>query len=302
MLRISALLAAAVAVLAPASAPALMVAFSPPGQRALTADAVVVGTVTAIEEKPVEAKMPGGGAAVQYSVAVVKIDTGLIGVAGVTHLKVGFVPAPVADAAPPAVLPGGPGGKPRLIRPIPRRGNPVPDLKAGQSMVFFLNKHPTAGFYLMPPMSPPVPAEGDAAKAEIANLKKVAAVVADPAKALKAEAPADRYFAASTLVMKYRAYPAFGGEVEQKPISADESKLILKGLAEGDWSKTDGDGMSGGMAAVSQLGLTPKDGWKFPQVKPGQDLPKAYQAAFAKWVDGPGKDYQIKQTVVKAKK
>jgi len=62
----AAFLAAAGVALTAAAAPALMIAFTPPAQRALTADVVVVGKVTAVEKETVEATpFPGSPQKVQ---------------------------------------------------------------------------------------------------------------------------------------------------------------------------------------------------------------------------------------------
>jgi hypothetical protein len=97
---------------------ALMIAFKPPTQRALSAEVVIVGKVTAIEKDMVEAlPFPQSPNKVSYKVAVVKIETGLAGAANITHVKIGFIPPakPNPNVQPPAVG----------IRPVARR--PVPD-------------------------------------------------------------------------------------------------------------------------------------------------------------------------------
>lgn len=279
-------------------APALRIAMKPPVQRALSADAVVIGKVTSIEKETVDAT-PFAGAPnkISYKVAVVKIDTALAGVKDVTHIKVGFIPPP--PAAPAEPVPGGP-------RPAIGRINIMPELKVGSEFVFFLAKHPDAGFYTLPAMSPPLDLKAEETKKEIEALKKVLSITADPMKALKAEKAEDRAVAATILATKYRSYPDAGGEVDQVAIPADESKLILKGLAEADWTKFDRMAPNG-MQAFYSLGLTDKDGWVAPKAQrpqPGQppvnfnDLTKT---AFVKWVDGPGKDYTIKRIVAKKK-
>lgn len=282
------------------SAPALMIAMKTPAQRALTADVVVVGKVTAVEKEPVEAKpFPNSPQKLQYRVAVVQVESRLAGADNLTHLKVGFIPPPPPQPQP-VPQPG--------IRPLPiRRPFMAPELKPGDQFLLFLNKHQDAGFYMIPGMSPPIPMKGENAKNEIEGIKKVLQVVADPEKALKAEKAEDRYFAAATLITKYRSYPEYAaGGVDQEPIDAGESKLILKALAEGDWTKFDRDAPSG-MQAFNTLGLSPKDGFVRPRpvpVKPGQpavNFNKLTQQAFVKWLDGPGKDYRIKKIVPKTK-
>ena len=84
-------------------------------------------------------------------------------------------------------------------------------------------------------------------------------------------------------------------------IPADESRQLLKALAEVDWSKPANRDMIAPFQGFVFLGLTEKDGWVPPKVQPGENYTKVTQAAYVKWLDGPGKDYQIKQVVAKAK-
>lgn len=279
-------------------APALMIAMKPPAQRALSVDVVVVGKVTAIEKETIEAApFVGAPNKLQFKVAVVQVQTSLAGANNITHLKVGFIPPP------PAVVQ--PAGKPGLVLPN-RRGPMAPELKEGQEFVFFLSKHPDANFYVMPNMSPPLDVKAEETKKDIESLKKVLAIVADPMKALKADKVEDRAFAASVLASKYRSYPDSGGATDQVPIAADESKLILKGLADADWTKFDRTAPNG-MQAFYSLGLRDKDGWVAPKPVPPQpgQTPVNYnlltKEAFVKWLDGPGKDYAIKRIVSKKK-
>jgi hypothetical protein len=175
-------------------------------------------------------------------------------------------------------------------------------------MLLFLDKHPSADFYVMPAMSPPVDVSTDAGKKEAEAVKKVTDLLADPMKALKSDKADVRGEAATLLVMKYRAYPPFGGAVDQVPIDAEQSKLILKAIAEADWkSVRPVPGATNPMQAFYQLGLTDKDGWKppvIPPVQPGQPQPDfvgIQKEAFAKWLAGPGKEYQVKKLVPKKK-
>lgn len=297
---------AAVAFASTAPAYALMIAFQPAPQRAVRADVVVVGKVTAIEKDTVDAApFPGAKDKIAYKVAVVKVETNLAGAANITHIKVGFTPAP-------KVQPGGGGADPvqpgrPAIQPIrPRPGLQIPELKEGQQMLFFLTKHPGADFYMMPGMSPPVDVSTDEGKKEIEAVKKVTEVLADPMKGLKSDKADVRAETAATLVMKYRSGPEFAAQTEQVAIGAEESKLILKAIAEADWKQVrPGPGGMNAMSAFYQLGLTDKDGWvapKFVRPAPGQppvDFTAVQKDAFVKWLAGPGKDYQIKKIVAK---
>lgn len=281
--------------LAPVSA--IMVAFKPPVQRAVSADAVIVGKVTSVENETVEVKAPKGTAKTAYRIAVVKVENALMGGSGLTHVKVGFIPAPVQAA--PALPPNAPPGLGIAVSSGGRR-QPTPELKVGDEFVFFLAKHPTAGFYFMPMMSPPIAAKSEQATKIIESTKKLSAVLADPTKGLKSEKPEDRFFAAATLLAKYRSYPDAGSEVDQVAIPAEESKLILSGLLDGDWNVYNADSVNG-QQAVGMLGITPKEGYKYPMVKPGQKVGEVQKQAFATWFAGPGKDFVVKKFVPKAK-
>ncbi len=277
--------------------PALMIAIRSPAQRALSAEAVVIGKVTAIEQDSIEAApFPGAPNKLAFKITVVQVETSLAGANNITHIKVGFIP-PAPEAAQPV--------KPAFVRPPIRRGPMATELKVGQEFVFFLAKHPDANFYVMPNMSPPLDVKAEETKKDIESLKKVLAIVGDPKKSLEADKADDRAFAAAVMASKYRSYPDAGGEVDQVPIAAAESKLILKGLAEGNWTKL--DGAPNAMQVFYSLGLTEKDGWVAPkaaQPQPGQppvNYNELTHKAFVKWLDGPGKDYSIKKIVPKKK-
>jgi hypothetical protein len=291
----------------PTPAYALMIAMKTPAQRAVSADVVVVGKVTAIEKEMVEARpFPNAPTKTGYKVAVVKIETNLAGAANITHVKVAFVPPVKPVANPPQPQPG------RPIRPI-RPGLQAPELKEGQEMLFFLNKHPDGDFHVMPNMSPPLEIKGDAGKKELEAVKKVTAVIADPMKGLKSDKAAERAEAAAILIMKHRSYPESAPAIDQTPINAEESTLILKALAEAEWAQNvrpapgDAAGAPSAMQSFYSLGLTDKDGWKqpmFPRVQPGQPRPDfgaIMKKAFTDWRAGPGKDYVVKKIVAKSK-
>jgi hypothetical protein len=285
MLRMSLLaLAAAVVVAVPAEAKRAIRIFTPV-EKTARAEMVITGKVTAVEKQPVVAiRFPGDTQKVEHKVVVIKIEKGLLGGDTLTHVKVGFVPPPPTD--PNAPVRPGRGG----FQPI--------DLKEGQEGVFFLTKHPSGEFYTITPLLAPLDPTAENYKTQVELVKKAAAVLADPMKSLKSGKPEDRYFAATVLLTKYRTYPETGGEVDTVKVPAEESKLILKGLAEGDWKKYDPDTING-MQAFYQLALTEMDGWKQPQPKPGTDFAETMKDAFVAWLHGPGKDYQIGKIVPK---
>jgi hypothetical protein len=282
--------AAAALVVAPPVAGKRLVRVFSPTERVAQSEVVVVGKVSAIEKETVMAAPVPGGEKVAHKVAVIKIEKGLLGAANVTHVKVGFVP-PADRGEPPATGPG-----------RPNRGFGPVNLTEGQEGAYFLSKHPSGEFYTINPLLRPLDPKEEGYKAQLEAVTKAAAVLADPAKALKAEKAADRFFAATVLIGKYRAYPVSGGAVETAKVPADESQLILKALAEGDWkaNQTDPNAPNAPMA-FGQLGLTPRDGFKFPQVKPGEDHAAKMKEAYTAWLAAAGKDYQINKLVPKKK-
>jgi hypothetical protein len=259
-------------------------------------DAVVAGKVVRVEKDAVEATEPyaAGKQKLKYRVAVVKIDTGFFGAEKFKEVRIGFLP-PV---------------KPKPGVRQPPAYDVIPELKEGEEWLFFLARHPAADLYVMPWQMRPVELKGDQGKADVEAAKKFAAVLADPAKALKADKPEARAEAAALLVVKFRAYPVFGGEVEQVAIPAEENKLILKALTEGDWNTQARPLLTyppPPMLAFYRLGLTEKDGWVQPVVVPAPagvpqpDYGVILRDAFTRWRDGPGKDYVVKKLVPKKK-
>ncbi len=300
------LLACGGLLLAALPAPALRIAFFPPQQRALQAEVVIVGKVTAIEKDTVDLPVaPGAPDKVAHKIAVVRIVDNLIGASDLTHLKIAFVPQNTAEAPPPPA-----DGLPRrpIARPPIRPGFQLPNLKEGDEFLFFLTKHPAGAYYFMPGMHPPIAIKDESARKDVQTIKRIAAVLADPAKALTNGKPAARAEAAVILTLKYRATPMFANQVDQVPISAEESRLILQALAAADWSTPQNGGEPPAFQPVQAfyaLGLGPNDGWNPPKVvppQPGQppvDFNKLLHKSFVEWLQGPGKGYRIKKFVAR---
>lgn len=288
MLRTAFVAAVAALVFAPSADAKRAIRIFSPTEKLVRSDVVAVGKVTALEKDTIDApQYPGAPDKVAYKIAVVKIENGLVGANNITHVKIGFIPP--AEGAPPVGRPG--------------RGGYAPvNLTKDMEALFYLKKHHSADFYTVEPIMAPTDTKDEGYKAQLETVKKGAAVIADPTKALKAEKADDRLFAAALLVTKYRSYPENAPEVENVKIGADESKLILKAIAEGDWKK-DQDGVSPHpYQAFSMLGLNQTSGFKFPQVKPGEDFITKAKETYTEWLAGAGKDYQITKIVAKPKK
>src|SRR5947209_10116095 len=88
-----AVLAAGLAVLGSAR-PARACGYGMPSPlaRFALADCVVVGKVTMVEPRPLQALFPGNGQMVAYNVAVLKVEEMLKGDPRLTHVRVGLLP------------------------------------------------------------------------------------------------------------------------------------------------------------------------------------------------------------------
>jgi hypothetical protein len=283
-------------------ASALRIAYFPPAQRAIHAEVVVVGKVIGIEKQPVDlAPGPGAPEKITHKIALVKVQENLSGAENITHLKIAFVP----PAAPPPADVDEPARPIRPVRPPIRPGLQPPELREGDEYLFFLVKHPGGPYYMMPGMYPPIPVKG--ADREIEQVKKVTAALANPLVGLKSDKPEVRAQTAAVLVMKFRSAPMFAQQVDQVPVEAELSRLILQALAEADWSQQANAEVTPfqPVQAFYALGLTPQDGWnppKFVPPQPGQppvDYNKVVHKAYVEWLKGPGKEYRIKKFVAK---
>ncbi len=252
-----------------------------PIERAIRSRAVLVGKVTAIEKDTVDAPLfPGATNKVAHKIAVVKIETGLAGVENITHIKIGFVPP----------------------NPALRRGPDNPELKEGQEWLFFLTKNEAGGFYTIPYLTPPIESIAADYKDQVASVKTMLGLVADPAKAMKAEKAEDRFNAAVAILLKYRSVPEGTRETETITLTADESRPILKALGEGVWKTERASASMNAYSAFAMLGLTDKDGWKQPKLIEGKNFFEQMREAYNVWLAGPGKDYRIKKLVPKTGK
>jgi len=236
---------------------------------------VVIGKVESIADKTVKAKnyQPGATDEVEYQVATVKIDDGVLGAKGLTHVQVAWTQ-------------NGP------IRPGPRGGNFQVSLTKDQEACFFLTKHPTEAFYVVTSTQHVVEKTKPDFDKYSALTKKCAKALDDPQKSLKSKEASERLLTATLLINRYRQ--AKPGATKQEAIDADESKLIFAAMLEADWTKTDPETGNNPQNMFYMLGLTPQDGWQQPQnVKTNNDIIDAMK----KWVKDNADSYRIKKFV-----
>jgi hypothetical protein len=241
--------------------------------RVASADRIIVGTVVSVEEKPVLAfPNPSARVKAEYQVAVVKVDDPLLNAAGLTHVRVGYLPGQGART-----------GRPQGI-----------NLTKDQEVCLLLTPHFEANFHtwtnyydVLDKKSTP---DYDKVVAEVKRLGKL---LGEPKAGLTSKAAADRYTTAAMLIVQYRREkPGVPGRKEEA-IDAELSKLILDALGEVDWRKPDGQaGWVYPLALFQMLGLTAKDGWK----KPSNDLAELQDAA-KKWCKENAGTYRLKRLV-----
>jgi hypothetical protein len=284
-------LLATLATVAPARA--IAIAISPVPQRVMMADAVVIGKVEALEKNLAPAFQ--NGPKQDYVIAKVKIVEGLLGTKDAKEIRVGFI-RPMAPPPPP---PGGVDG-PVIGRPIGRPGFVQPSLTEGQEGLFFLQKHPTENFYTIGFDAPMVDIKSEA---EIKEARRTVSVLAEPMAALKSRHAEERTFAACVMVAKFRMWrgPTQPKEVE---VPLEQSKLILKGLAEGNWDVMDFRQVNP-RNAFGMLGAE-QAGFKAPlfQPVPGQpvdpnEFQKRYADAAKEWLLKNADTFKLKQFVAK---
>jgi hypothetical protein len=233
-------------------AQAKRIAAPPPiALRAAQADAVFVARISEIDAKPKAGLVDAAdGREMHLAKAVVSGD--LLGHVG-KNIEVAFQP-------------GGSrfGGAP---------------LAKGDEVLFFARKHPDRkNTYVADMFEAYVSSRDNASfKAQVTEAKEAAALLANPMKALKSKDAAERGLAAFLLVTRYKTPVA--GSMKTEAVPAEESKLILEALADGDWK---GGGRGGYQMnpqnAFHMLGATAGDGWT-----PPRDFTK-FQDEAKKWL------------------
>lgn len=263
-------------------AKALVVAPSPLPDRVANASIIVVGKVTAVEEKTVSARPAPGANPIEYQVAVVKIDEALLGAKGLTHIRVGFT-APVAPPPPP------PGG----IRLPIRSGVRSPALAKDQEVCLFLTPMAGQSFFTAPMYFDVIDKKSNPNfDKELAQIRRTVKIMADPRAGLQSKEESDRLAAVSLLLSRYRTIKGpVKGTPKQEPIDAEESKLILRALAETDWARPVTPMDPAPRMLFYRLGVQAKDGWTPP--KNAQELP----AAAKKWLTANADKFRIQRYV-----
>jgi hypothetical protein len=274
-------LAAAFLVALPTNARAVVPLVTPPvPKRVALADLIVIGKVTALEEKLVDAspllKIPGVTTSVSYRVAVVRVDETMQG--------------GKKDQSKIRVAVFQPVNKAGENRP---KRMPKIQLAADQQGCFFLRKHPDESFYVV--QEPYEFLEREQLKdfgKEVALVKKCAELLNDPNAALESKDVNDRILSAAMLIFRYRTpVVVYAKEPMTEPIDAKQSKRILTILAEADWTEKTLPSALSPLSLFLYLSLTEQDGWRAPED------PTALADAARAWLRKNAATYRIQRFV-----
>lgn len=224
---------------------------------------VVIGKVGKFEDKE----------QLEHRIAVIKIEESIKGMKGLTSVRVG---TPVMQDGNVPVPPINNGGAPIAVPAIARLAPPA--LAEGIEGVFFLKKHDKGDFYVLAnPYNSMLQKTQPNYEEQVKLVKDVARFLETPLeKSLAADKAEDRLLAAGLLILQYRTRKNYSTPVKEEAIDAEQSKQILKVLAEADFSKPEPRLGMTAMDLFFRLGVTQKDGWQPPQPRfavPPQAVP-----------------------------
>ncbi len=242
-------------------------------ERVALAECVIVGKVTSVAADPVHAfALPkiAGARKVPHQVAVVRIDSVVVGAKDLRQLRAGFI-------APP---------------PSPRR-RPGFQWSVGQEGCFFLRKHPDESFWVLQAEYDMLAKGSDKDfDRRLTLVRRCGKLLKDVEAGLRAPDADDRLLTAGMLILRYRTpQHVYRGAPKTEPIDAGESRRILAVLAEGEWTEKDLRDPMGRLRLFVRLGLTGRDGWK-----PARSDKEAAEAARA-WLRTNASTYRIRRYV-----
>ncbi|MBL8797349.1 MAG: hypothetical protein JNM56_25835 [Planctomycetia bacterium] len=264
------------------SAQALSVAIMPLWHRVALADCVVIGKVSAIEDKLVMASVAPNGPMEEHRVAVLKLDKGFGTAKGLTHVRIGAtIPKPPQPGVPQIA-------GIEMTYPV--------NLAVGQEFCLILQPHHKETFFVAPRSYEAIRKQNNANfDKEAALIERCFKLLENPDASLKSKDAEDRLLTAGMLLTRYKmtGRGVRAGEPAQKtePIDATQNKLILEALASADWTKRDPAAFISPAQVFGYLQLTDKDGWKQPQNF--NEMPAAAQ----KWLKDHAATHRIQRFV-----
>jgi hypothetical protein len=251
-----------------AAARADVMPMPPVFQRVATADVIVVGRVTGVEDKDVELFFsPQAEQKIPLRIARVAVTEPLKGAKGLKQVRVAFIPNA-------------------------RRGVA---LKVGQEGIFRLTRHFEGALYLVPMYFDITPASAPNYAQERQQFRRFGKLSDNAATGLKSANAEVRFLTAALRLTEYLTVRLWS--TKQQPVSAAESKQLLGALRAADWNKARPPGDPVPLGVFLRLGLTGKDGWVAPPR--GPNLTGLQQAAQA-WLARHASEYRIRRFVYDA--
>jgi hypothetical protein len=245
--------------------------------RVAGAEIVVVGKVTAFEEKTVMvAPFPGAKTKTEFKIAVITVSDPLMAPKGTKTIRIGFVPPqPMVVVSPPPF-----------------------QATIGQEGCFFLTKlgEGEGDFFVPRGQLGFLDKKNASFDKDIALVKRCVKILEDPNAALKGKNGEDRFLAAGMLVARYTTRKSPNAKAE--PIDAEQSKLILQALAAADWTSAPDMMQLSPLMVLYRLPLTAKDGWTPPSPK----NQAAYAAYIQQWLRDHADSYRIQRFVAEKSK
>jgi hypothetical protein len=252
---------------------ATSVVYIPLYERVPLVQAIVIGKVTEVEKKPVQARLSSASKEkVEMSVVVFKVEEALWGAKGVTSMRVAFVPPPPPNP---------------LLPPLPGV-----DLPLGAEVCLFVHQLPDEEVAVVPDFQAVVSKKQENFQKEMEKVRKYVRLLSELPGSLQTKDPTDRLLAASLAVTRYRGmfFQSMGNKTE--PIDAAESKQILEILAHADWSKGDDRDLPSPATIFSKLGVKESDGFK-----PGMAEGQAWIDYTTRWLKDNAAKYRIQRLV-----
>ena len=249
------------------------------------ADLIVIGRIDAVDDKTVEVlPSPGSKDKVAYRTCVLKAEEVLRGDKAAKEFRIGFATKVVSGVGSGEWL----------------------SYQKDHEGVFFLKRHHTDDFFvnfsLSNGLSRGVPKGGGfetPGKYEelVRAVRKMVKMLEDPVATLQGKNDADRYIGLTMLIEHYRSRGVKDPRWEEKPVDPKVSKLLLKALAEADWSWKPGQldyYPPHPSYLFQQLGVTKKDDYD-----PPTDDGRKTDAATKRWLVDHQETYSVKQFTLK---
>jgi hypothetical protein len=243
------------------------------------ADIVVIGKVKSIERKTVTVAAPmsllPASKQLEYQIVNVTVQENIVGSKKDADVRVGVQIVDLIDG--------------RGARRIP-----LMNLALGQQGLLFLTKHSTGDFYPTGMQYLFVDKRDPGFDKDVAAAKRCAEMLKDPEKYLTSKDPEERLTTAGLLLGRYTGTGMFGEvrEVKREPIAAQESKLIMLALADGEWVKLNSPSGFAAPLLFYQVGATEKEGWT-----PPKDGSKMAEEA-KKWLRANADKFRIQRVVI----